>query len=300
MERDRFFRDVFNSLLNGACLVGTDRRIAHWNKSAEVLTGYSSDEVVGRSCEDAVLSHLCTDGSKANADVCPILETLKDGRVREAHVYMARKDGQRIPVSVSVVPVRDEGGDIRGALHLFTENSELIAARSRIAELEELSAVDPLTRLPSRRCIEQELASRVDELTRFGRTFGVVSVSIDRMSEIRRAFGVEVADDVLRMVANTLLYNCRPFDVVGRWSGSQFLGTVVGVEKGGLIRAADRLRTLVARSVLPIGDQRLRVTVSVGAAMAEWGDSARTLIGRAERMMRTSRRRGRDKVTVWE
>ncbi|MBN2564654.1 MAG: sensor domain-containing diguanylate cyclase [Candidatus Eisenbacteria bacterium] len=300
MERDRFFRDVFDSLHDGACLIGSDRRIAYWNRSAEELTGYSSEEVVGRPCDDGVLSHLSRDGSKRDGNFCAMAETLEDGRPREAHVYIAHKDGRRVPVSVRIVPVRDESGGIKGALQVFSQNSELMAARSRVAELEELSAVDPLTHLPSRRCIEQELSSRTDELMRFGRTFGVISLSIDRMSEIRSAFGKEAADDVTRMVGNTLLYNCRPFDVVGRWGGSQFLGTIVGVEKGGLIKAADRLRTLVARSVLPVGEQKLRVTVSVGAAMAEWGDSTRTLIERAERMMRTSRRKGRDKVSVWE
>ena len=72
------------------------------------------------------------------------------------------------------------------------------------------------------------------------------------MGKINAAFGREVGDDVIRMVGNTLLYNCRPFDVIGRWGGAEFLGTGVGVERDGLIKVGERLRATVGKSVLPL------------------------------------------------
>ena len=196
--------------------------------------------------------------------------------------------------------MRDRKGEITGAVEVFSENSALMTARARIDELERIATLDPLTRLPSRRCLEQELTSRADELARFGRTFGVVSIRVDRMEQLNGVFGRGVGNDVLRMVGNTLLYNCRPFDVIGRWGGAEFIGTVVGVERNGLIKVAERLRAMVGKSMLPLEDRTVSVTVSIGAVMAEWGDTVDVLVERAEKMMHRSRGRGRDRVTIWE
>jgi len=299
MERSGFFRAMIDNLHDGAYFVDRDRRIVYWNKSAEELTGYPSEEVVGRTCDDGILLHVDEEGKDLCKDLCPLVETLKDGELREVEVFLHHKSGHRVPVSIRVAPVLDGKGTITGAVELFSENSALLTARARIDELEQIATLDPLTRLPSRRCLEQELASRVDELARFGRTFGVVSIRVDRMPKIIGAFGRDVGDDVLRMVANTLIYNCRPFDVIGRWGGAEFLGTVVGVERAGLTKVAERLRALIGKSMLPLEDRTVSVTASVGAVMAEWGDTADVLIDRAEQMMHRSSR-GRDRVTVWE
>ena len=299
MERSGFFRAMIESLYDGAYFVDRDRRILFWNKSAEELTGFRSGDVVGRTC-DEVLTPVTEDGEPLPQELHPVAETLSDGELREAEFFLRHKAGYAIPVAVRVSPVVDRRGRVAGAIQILSENSLMVSARERIAELEKVAAVDLLTGLPSRRALEQELASRVDELDRFGRSFGVISASIDRMENVNRTFGRDAGDDVLRMVGNTLLYNCRPFDVIGRWGGDEFVGTVVGVERDGLTRAAERLRGLVAKSALPGEGTAIRVTVSVGAVMAEWGDTVDELIERAERMMRRSRKKGRDRVTVWK
>jgi diguanylate cyclase (GGDEF)-like protein/PAS domain S-box-containing protein len=300
MERSGFFRAMIDNLHGGAYFVDLDRRIVYWKKSAEELTGYASEDVVGRTCDDGILLHVDEEGKDLCKDLCPLAETLKDGELREVEVFVHHKSGHRVPVAIRVAPVRDRKGAITGVVELFSENFALLTARARIDELEQIATLDPLTRLPSRRCLEQELASRVDELARFGRTFGVVSIRVDRMPQIIGAFGRDVGDDVLRMVGNTLVYNCRPFDVIGRWGGAEFLGTVVAVERAGLTRVAERLRALVGKSMLPLDGRTVSATVSVGAVMAEWGDTADVLIDRAEQMMHRSSSRGRDRVTVWE
>lgn len=291
---------MIDNLHDGAYFVDRDHRIVYWNKSAEELTGYSSEEVVGRLCSDDILRHVDEEGTSLCGSMCPLIETLADGELREAEAFLHHRSGHRIPVSIRVAPVRDRKGSITGAVNVFCENSAMVAARERIAELEKAASLDELTRLPSRHCIEQELASRADELARFGRTFGVLSVKVDGIDRIAERYGGEIADDVLRMVGSTLIYNCRPFDVVGRWEGAQFVGTVVGVERDGLIGMAERLRAMIAESALPLEDGELSVTASVGAVMAEWGDTAQVLIERAEQVLHLGGGRGVDGVTVWK
>ena len=64
MERSGFFRAMIDNLHDGAYFVDRDRRIVYWNKSAEELTGYLSDEVVGRMCDDNILRHVDEEGNE--------------------------------------------------------------------------------------------------------------------------------------------------------------------------------------------------------------------------------------------
>jgi len=205
MERSGFFRAMIDNLHDGAYFVDRDRRIVYWNKSAEELTGYLSDEVVGRTCDDNILRHVDEEGTELCKGACPLAETLDDGELREVEVFLHHKTGHRIPVTVRVAPVRDRKGEITGAVEIFSENSVMVAARERIEELEKITSLDSLTGLPNRRCLEQELASRVDEFERFGRTFGVVSVTVDGMAKINSSLGREV----LRERAEQLMHRSR-------------------------------------------------------------------------------------------
>jgi diguanylate cyclase (GGDEF)-like protein/PAS domain S-box-containing protein len=298
MEVAAFYRAIVDSLYDAAYFVDPDRRIAYWNKSAERLTGFKSKEVVGKLCQDDILTHVNERGTNLCLNECPLAKTLRDGRRREAELYLRHKNGHRMPVLVRIAAVRDADRKIIGAVEVFSDNSAGVSRRARIGELERASLLDDLTGLPNRRCLEQELASRLSELERFGRLFGLLFIDVDRLTEINRAHGKETGDDVLRMVGQTLLYNSRPFDVVGRWKGGRFLAVVVNVDRKELARVAKRFRTLVERSALPRGDAPVEVSVSIGATTAKWGDDAGELLALAEGMLLQSKRTGRNRVSV--
>jgi diguanylate cyclase (GGDEF)-like protein/PAS domain S-box-containing protein len=298
MDDTAFFRAIVDSLYDAAYFVDPDRRIMYWNKSAERLTGFRSREVVGRLCQDDILTHVDERGTDLCKDECPLSKTLKDGRRREAELYLRHKKGHRLPVLVRIAPVRNGRREIVGAVEVFSDNSARLARRARIEELERTALIDDLTGLPNRRCLERELAGRLGELERFGRLFGIVLIDVDRLAEINREHGREVGDDVLRMVGQTLLYNSRPFDVVGRWEHDRFMAIVVNVDRKELGRVARRFQMLVDRSTLPRDGGGVRVSVSIGASTAKWGDEADGLLALAEGMLLQSKRTGRNRVSV--
>jgi diguanylate cyclase (GGDEF)-like protein/PAS domain S-box-containing protein len=298
MDRQQLYESILQNLYDGAYFVDTERRITFWNKSAERLTGYKAKDVVGCLCKDDILSHVDADGNNLCEGLCPLAKTLEDGRRREAEIYLRHKDGHRIPVLVRVAAVRDEDKRIIGAIEIFSDNSASISHRERIAELERMALLDDLTRLANRRCMERELESRVSELERFGRLFGLVLMDVDQLGEINRLYGRDAGDDVLRMVGQTLLYNARPFDVIGRWEGGTFLGIIVNVDRKDLARVAHRFQMLVSKSSLPREGGAVPVSVSIGATTAKWGDGPADLLGVANGMLRQSKRMGRNRVSV--
>jgi diguanylate cyclase (GGDEF)-like protein/PAS domain S-box-containing protein len=298
MKDDAFFRAIVDSLYDAAYFVDPDRRIMYWNKSAERLTGFKSKDVVGKLCQDDILTHVDEQGTNLCKDDCPLAKTLRDGRRREAELYLRHRRGHRMPVLVRIAPVKDDGGALVGAIEVFSDNSSRLARQARISELERTALLDDLTGLPNRRCLERELASRLSELERFGRLFGVLLIGVDELAEVNRRHGRDVGDDVLRMVGQTLLYNSRPFDIVGRWERDRFMAIVVNVDRKELGRVAKRLQMLVDRSALPHEGEAVHVSVSIGATTAKWGDEAKELLALAEGMLLQSKRTGRNRISV--
>ena len=119
--------DYLESLDKPAYIVDKRRVILYWNTSAERAVGYSKGEVVGRSCADNILKHIDKNGIVVcNTDLCPLVRTMvnkKTFRVPFA-VYSLTKEGDRVPVSITGFPLKDENGNIIGAIEMFEDASE--------------------------------------------------------------------------------------------------------------------------------------------------------------------------------
>ena len=295
---DELARRVLDNLYDGVYFVDRDRTITYWNNAAERLTGFMSDEVVGTHCYDDILRHVDEKGTNLCKEGCPLHATLADGAMREAEVYLHHKDGHRVPVLIRVSPIHDSRGQTVGAVEVFSDNFPKVAMRENLGQLQRMALLDPLTGLANRRYMGMRLQVTLDELHRYGWPFGVIFADIDRFKKVNDSYGHEIGDRVLKVVANTFLHNVRSVDIVGRWGGEEFLGLIANVDAEQLYSIADKLRVLVEES-RPLRESiGLRVTVSIGAALARSGDTAERLLVRADELLYQSKRGGRNRVSV--
>ncbi|MDJ0803976.1 MAG: sensor domain-containing diguanylate cyclase [Desulfobacterales bacterium] len=297
-ENTAIYQEVLNNLYEGVYFLDTDRTISFWNQGAERITGYVAPEVIGRPCADDILCHLDQEGRSLCQEECPAARTLEDGEAREADVFLLHKNGHRVPVRIRVAPILDAGGRIIGAVEVFADNSSPETLRQRIDLLEKLTGLDPLTQLPNRRRLEEEIQARLAETQRYGLTFGILFADIDRFKTVNDTFGHATGDEVLKMVGNTMLNALRPFDIAGRWGGEEFLAVVVNVDMETLAGVAERMRSLVAQSRLPHEDGNITVTLSVGATLVLPGDDGEALLKRADKGLYRSKAGGRNQVTI--
>jgi diguanylate cyclase (GGDEF)-like protein/PAS domain S-box-containing protein len=297
LDRISYSRLVDN-LNDGLYIVDRDRIIQYWNKAAERISGYTAAEVVGRSCSDNILTHVDGEGISLCKGMCPVAMTIADGEAREAEIFLHHKDGHRVPVSVRTSTLTDENGDVIGGVELFTDISSLKANELRIKELEEMALLDNITRLANRNYIEKELFVRFEETKRFGVPFGILFMDIDHFKEFNDTYGHDVGDRVLKFVADTLVKNSRPFDVIGRWGGDEFIGIMRKVSRRQLAYLGNRLRTLVEASYIQTESDKLHVSISIGATLVCDNDSMDTLIKRADTLLYESKRAGRNRPTI--
>lgn len=296
-SRDSYAR-IIENLYDGLYFVDRDRKITFWNKGAERISGFSAAEVVGRHCSDNILTHVDAEGNTLCLGACPLAATIGDGMPREATVFLHHKDGHRVPVSLRISALTDDTGAVIGGIELFTDISNQAANELRIRELEKLALLDTLTQLANRRFLEREVRNRLEEKKRFNVPFGILFIDIDHFKMFNDTYGHAVGDEVLRFAAKTMVANSRAFDLYGRWGGEEFLGIIRNVSAQDLDRIGNRLRMLVENAYLASGQGKLKVTISVGAAIAQDGDSMAALLKRADELLYESKKAGRNRLTL--
>lgn len=117
-------REILDSLADGAYITDADRNIIFWSRNAEQITGWSAADVVGRSCRDNLLVHVDKDGHQlCGKEYCPLHRAMVTGTRSRSPilVFAQRKDGKRVPVEVSVAPLRAAGGEVIGGIEVFRD-----------------------------------------------------------------------------------------------------------------------------------------------------------------------------------
>ena len=290
-------KTILENLFDGVYFVDCDRNILYWNKGAEHITGYTSSEVMGKRCSDNI-NHVDAYGVQLCITTCPLAKTVADLMPREINLYIRHKKGHRVPVLVRTTILQDSQCKVVGAVEIFSDNTPKLAITQRIKELEKMALLDPLTELANRRYIELNMQTKLDEMRRYGRPFGILFMDIDHFKKVNDLHGHDIGDKVLIMVSNTFIKNVRASDIIGRWGGEEFLAIIPNINEEQLYLTANKLRALVERSGFSVDSGIVQVTVSIGAALAQPKDTTETLMERADKLLYYSKTNGRNRVSI--
>jgi len=292
----KFYQDLLDQMSDGVYFVTVDRRITYWNGGAERITGYSAQEVLGHSCAEGILRHVGGTGRQLCLQGCPLLAVRGDGEPRETHIYLHHKDGQRVSVTARGRVMRGPDGEIVGSVEVFSSREVNPYGGKRRDRKED--SLDSVTDLAARRFGELHLQTHMKAVSESATTLGVLYVDADHFKAVNDTFGHKTGDEVLRMVGQSLVSGLRHGDIPVRWGGEEFLALLPGTDQADLAATAERVRMLVENSWIQKGETQVRVTVSVGAMMAVATESADDLVDRADGLMYTSKRGGRNRVTT--
>ncbi|MBM4327893.1 MAG: sensor domain-containing diguanylate cyclase [Deltaproteobacteria bacterium] len=298
IDRD-FYKTLLDGLYEGVYFLDRSRVIRYWNRSAERITGYFADEVLGKRCSDNVLMHVDESGrALCGSASCPAVAAMTDRRAHEVEVYLHHKDGHRLPALTRVAPIRDSKGEIIGAVEVFTDNRKLHEAQQRVENLERLALMDQLTEIGNRRYGEVYLQSSLNRLARYGWPFGLLFADIDDFKKVNDAYGHEVGDMVLKTVAKTLIHNVRASDCVSRWGGEEFVILILHADIGHIERCGEKLLALIRHCSVTLDSSIVQVTVSMGGTCARADDTIETILARADELMYRSKQGGKDRLTL--
>ena len=133
---------ILDSLSDGVYVCDRDRTIVFWSKAAERITGWQLSDVVGRRCLDGVLCHVDKDGRQlCGEEFCPLHRAMVTGTTSAVPiiVFAQGKAGNRVPMQVTVAPIRDDAGEIIGGVETFRDVSALLTDLQRAKSIQALS-----------------------------------------------------------------------------------------------------------------------------------------------------------------
>jgi len=165
----------------------------------------------------------------------------------------------------------------------------------------EMAITDALTGLHNRRYMETHLSALVEQAASRGKPISVLVLDIDFFKSINDGHGHDAGDDVLREFALRIRKSIRNIDLACRLGGEEFVIVMPETDMGVATTVAERLRRRIAGEPFPIqqGARLLDVTLSIGiASLAGAGDTAATMLKRADQALYRAKRDGRNRVVA--
>jgi diguanylate cyclase (GGDEF)-like protein/PAS domain S-box-containing protein len=260
----------------------------------EQLTGYGSDEVVGRSA--AILQGPETDPRTVEV----LRQAVAAGREAYVLILNYRADGTPFWNEVALAPQRDEDGQLVQYLGVQKDVTARLRADARI---QELAYFDPLTGLTNRAAMHDQLRSALREARARDTELALLFVDLDDFRRVNDAHGHLVGDALLQAVADRLRSVVRTEDLLARPSGDEFLLLVRAPHDAAGIATdlAARVVGAVRKPFELAGLDRVHVRASVG--VSTYPSDARSvedLLRHADSAMYVAKGGGKDGFHLYE
>ncbi|MFV2072595.1 MAG: putative bifunctional diguanylate cyclase/phosphodiesterase [Thermoanaerobaculales bacterium] len=212
---------VFESTTEGVIITAPDTTVLAVNRAFCAITGYSEQEIVGRT--PRLLSSGRHDRQFYKDMWIAIRET---GRWR-GEIWNRRKNGEVFPELLNISVVQNESSELTHYVGVFSDISPLKESEAR---LEHLAHHDSLTGLPNRLLLHARLEHALARSRRTGERIAALFLDLDRFKKVNDTFGHPVGDLLLQAVALRLLGSVREDDTVARLGGDEFVIVLEGLD----------------------------------------------------------------------
>jgi diguanylate cyclase (GGDEF)-like protein len=155
---------------------------------------------------------------------------------------------------------------------------------------------DSLTGVLNRRAIRDVLRRELARCRRENQTLGVMLADVDHFKRINDRYGHGAGDAGLVTVVQRISSTLRPYDLVGRYGGEEFLIIAPGCDLELTQKLAERIRGAVGDELMDLGNERINVTVSVGVTLGSAESDPEFLVAAADSAMYEAKRNGRNRV----
>ncbi len=287
----RLSSSVFDYARDGLMITDTDRKILTVNKAFEKMTGYSREEVVGKTPR-MLQSRVHHD--EFYAQMWALVE--RDG-VWQGEVNHRLKSGTVMPQWLTIRAVSNEKGEVVNFIGSLTEVGSHISDRQ---QLYFLAHYDSLTELPNRKLFVEMLEQMLKHASRRAgddphNKMAVMFLDLDRFKNVNDTLGHEVGDVLLQEIAKRLKSCVRGTDMVGRIGGDEFVALLSNVSSPDDVAGIAAKMQRAVEEPVHYQQHELRVSVSIGICMfPEDGNTSAELMRRADVAMYQVKESGRN------
>jgi diguanylate cyclase (GGDEF)-like protein/PAS domain S-box-containing protein len=272
------FEVVFDNAPVGTGLLDRDGRWLLVNHALCEITGYTSDELIGKRFDGIIHPEDAYNDSEQR-------ERLLAGEISAFQVEKRYFDasGETVLAILSMSLVRDEDG---APLHYIAQLQDISERRHFEEQLRHLADHDPLTGLRNRRLFLYDLHLQVARSKRYGELAGLIVIDIDGLKDVNAAHGHQAGDETLQVVARALTRRLRQTDLVARVGGDELAVLLPHIDEEGLAVVAEVLGRVIPACSIDVGEAVLHPTAGVGyTVINERSASAQEALSAAARSM---------------
>ncbi len=198
----------------GIVIADRDQRILRVNSAFTRLTGYSAEEVIGKT--PALLSS----GRQDRAFYRSMWQTIQRDKYWQGEIWNRRKDGVVYPEWLTITAVTDTDGEVTHYIGVFTDITLRKAADEQIHQL---AFYDPLTHLPNRSLLRDRLQQALKHSAHHKNHGAILFIDLDNFKILNDTRGHDIGDQLLVAVGKRFGACVRSGDTIARLGGDEFV-----------------------------------------------------------------------------
>ncbi len=256
------------------------------NESFHQLTGFGSEEIVGKGFSDLLVKK---HGARSYSDIFTSLEAM--GRW-EGQVWLRLKGGGEVLRFLSIYSTFDADGIPLQRVALISDVTDQRKARELINQQ---ANFDPLTGLPNRRLMFDRLEQLIKQSTRNKKSIAIAYIDLDNFKEINDSRGHDFGDELLKGISARLRSEVRETDTVARIGGDEFVILLGDLERPEIADPIIRQVSKKLADPILIEGETVYVTASIGVSVfPNDGNEGKSLLLGADQAMYAAKANGRN------
>ena len=290
-ERLRQAAAVFDCTREGVLVTDRHGIIVHVNRAFMEITGYQTDEVLGKQ------PSLFKSGHHPASFYQAMFATLTRCGEWSGEIWNRRKSGEIYPQWQTIRLIHDDQGQLSHYVAVF---SDISAIKDSEHELKYLAHHDPLTDLPNRLLFTDRAEQALASAQIHKRGCALLMIDLDHFKMINDSLGHTVGDQLLKAVAERLQALLGPEITLARLGGDEF--AVLAESCPQLMQAAALAQRIIdgLKEPFQIGEHQLFINTSIGISLFP-GDalSAEQLLRNADSALFKAKSAGRDGYALY-
>ena len=283
-EEQRLAGMVFEAASEGIVILDADYRVLAVNQAFSEMTGYRREDVLGQSVTRLISTR------EARHQYQQIHEHLLQHGRWQGELMETRKNGELYPQWLQLNTVRDHQGAITQVVGFF---ADLTTRHQTEERLRYLAHYDDLTGLANRVLFRERLHDAIQRSRAVASRLALLHIDLDRFKILNESLGHEIADQLLRTMAQRLSRVLAGADTLARLSGDEFAVIIDGYDTPASLTQTSACLLDALREPMTIDGHELMVSASIGISL--FPDNSRelsSLISQANMAMQHAKHMG--------
>lgn len=281
-------QSVFDASTEGILVTDHANRIVSVNGAFTRITGYTLDEIKGRT--PAVLSS----GHHERSFYQDMFQQLEEKGWWEGDITNRRKNGSVYVERLKISAVRNQSGLL---LRYVAMISDITKQKKHEQDIWQRAHYDALTQLPNRALLMERLGQALMHAERSSLGVGLLFIDLDKFKPVNDKYGHQAGDELLRLVAARIEDILREEDTVARLGGDEFVVLLTSIHgKQDCWSIAEKILTELS-TPFELREATVEISASIGIALSPTdGITADALMKSADLVMYQAKAAGRGTI----